>query len=323
MTQVYKNPVYPHSCPDPFVLKYAGEFWCYFTGMQPEGRCFGILHSPDLVNWRSVGSAMDRLAPGVLPYPDTCYWAPEVTFNNGTFYMYYSTGDETNMQIRVATASQPHGPFVDSGKRLTSEVFAIDAHVFTDDDGSCYLFYATDYLDHDRIGTGTAMDRMLDPFTLEGRSHPVTRARYDWQIYDPQREAKGGVCWHTLEGPFVLKHHGRYYQMFSAGNWHNDSYGVAYGVTSDLSATAEWEQPVDGVNILPLLRSFPEHGIIGPGHNSVVRGPDDQELFCVYHRWQSETQERVLAIDRMIFGEDGPLVHGPSYDWQQAPHQPE
>ena len=308
----YINPVYPHSAPDPFALQHHGEYWCYFTGLQPDGRAFGILHSPDLIHWRYAGSALDRLPPGVIPYPDTCYWAPEVTVLDGRFYLYYSVGNEENMQIRVAVAEQPGGPFVDSGHRLTQETFAIDAHVFRDDDGSAYLFYATDYFDHPRVGTGTAFDRLLDLFTLAGRPRPVTRARFDWQIYDPQRASKGNVCWHTLEGPFVLKRQGLYYQMFSGGNWQNASYGLGYGVTDSLEREGEWDQPCDGVNQMPVLRSRPELGVIGPGHNSVVRSPDGQSWVCVYHRWQPETHERVLAIDPLGWEAERLVVYGPT-----------
>ena len=66
---------------------------------------------------------------------------------------------------------------------------------------------------------------MVDLFTLAGRPRPVSRARYDWQIYDPQRAEKGGVRWHTIEGPFVLTRKGLFYQMCSGGNWQNPSYG--------------------------------------------------------------------------------------------------
>jgi GH43 family beta-xylosidase len=303
----YQNPVYPHSSPDPFVLKYCGEYWCYSSGLQPDGRCFGVLHSPDLVHWTRVGSAMDQLPEG---HP--LYWAPEVVYWNGVFYLYYSTGDEEYMHLRVATASHPAGPFIDRGIRLTDEKFAIDAHVFLDSDGTRYMFYATDFLDHERIGTGTVFDRMLDPFTLAHRPQPVTRARYDWQIFDPHREWKGGVCWHTIEGPFVLKHNGRYYQMFSGGNYQNDTYGVGYGVTGSLQTQEEWQQCCDGVKTPPVLRTVPERGVIGPGHNSVVRGPDNRTLYCVYHRWQLETSERVMAIDPLGW-EDGRLVvYGPT-----------
>ncbi|MBN2047599.1 MAG: glycoside hydrolase family 43 protein, partial [Anaerolineaceae bacterium] len=322
-SRFYRNPVYPHSCPDPFVIKYCGEYWCYFTGRQPDDRCFGILHSLDLVNWERLGSAMDPLPPSTLPYPDLHYWAPEVVYSNGKFYMYYSVGDEVNMQVRVAVADHPAGPFWDSGWRLTAEPFAIDPHVFVDEDGSRYLFYATDYLTHERVGTGTAFDRLITPYQTAGKPCPVTRARFDWQIYDPHRTEKGGVCWHTLEGSFVLKHAGKYYQMFSGGNWQNDTYGVAYGVTADLNQPAEWDQPCDGIMEPQILRSLPRQGVIGPGHNSVVRGPDNHTLYCVYHRWQPETSERVLAIDRLFWEEEKLRIAGPSSTPQPAPPMPD
>jgi hypothetical protein len=48
------SPVYPHSRPDPFVLKYCGEYWCYSISRAPEG-LFKILHSLDLGDWESAG----------------------------------------------------------------------------------------------------------------------------------------------------------------------------------------------------------------------------------------------------------------------------
>jgi len=315
-TATYLNPVYNHSFPDPFVLKFCGEYWAYCTGMWTDYRCFGILRSPDLVHWTEVGGA---LAP--LPGDHPCYWAPEVSYWNGTFYLYYSVGNETFMQIRVAVANHPAGPFIDSGHRLTSEDFAIDPHVFEDDDGTRYLFYATDYLTYTYIGTGTARDRMLDPFTLAGQPQPVTRARYDWQVYDPQRHEKGGVRWHTVEGPFVLKHNGLYYQMFSGGNWQNVSYGVSYAVTDDILRPEDWDQAADGEHVLPILRTVPGQ-VIGPGHNSIMRGPDNRQLFCVYHRWSDDDRERVMCIDRLDFVDDRIVVDGPSLRAQPAPALP-
>jgi GH43 family beta-xylosidase len=276
----YRNPITRFSCPDPYVLKHRGEYWAYCTGFWNDGRCFGVLYSPDLIHWTNLGGAMAPL-PGGHP----CYWAPETYYDNGLFTLYYSVGNEVNMEIRAAVSDHPAGPFVDSGRRLTQEQFAIDAHVYTDQNGSRYLFYATDYLEHTHIGTGTAMDRLLDPLTPAGRPRPVTRALYDWQVYDPQRKEKGGVRWHTVEGPFVLKHKGKYYQMFSGGNWQNPTYGVSYATSETVEAPGEWEQAADGESGLPILRSAPERGVIGPGHNSVVRGPANRQLYCVYHRW--------------------------------------
>ena len=314
--RAYLNPVYRRDFPDPFILKYCGEYWAYCTGFQADGGVFGILHSRDLVQWHEAGSAM---AP--LPGDHTCSWAPEVTYHNGRFLMYYSVGNEERMHIRVAVAGDPAGPFVDSGRHLTTEPFAIDPHVFQDDDGAWYLFYATDFLDHSHIGTGTVSDRMLDPFTPAGRPQPITRARFEWQVYDPQRAEKGGVRWYTVEGPFVLKHKGLYYQMFSGGNWRNVTYGVAYAYSDRVSTEEEWSQVCDGERVLPILRTVPEE-VVGPGHNSVVRGPNNQQLYCVYHRWGADGRGRLLAIDPLEWAGERMVILGPSTTPQPAPPLP-
>lgn len=247
------------------------------------------------------------------------YWAPEVTYSDGRFYLYYSAGNEALMEIRVAVSDHPDGGFVDSGKRLTHEEFAIDAHVFTDTDGSRYFFYATDFLEHTHIGTGVVVDKMIDWFTLAGDPRPVTRAKFDWQVYDPARTEKGGVRWHTVEGPFVIKQKGLYYQMFSGGNWQNTSYGVGFATTDDIESGTEWQQYSDGVGTLPILRTIPNQ-VIGPGHNSVITGPNNRELFCVYHEWING--ERVLAIDRMDFAGSRIFVIGATNTPQPLPYSP-
>ena len=312
--ETYLNPVHARDFPDPYVLKFAGEYFAYCTGFWRDGRCFGVMRSRDLVAWEELAGA---LAP--LPGEHPCYWAPEVYYRDGKFLMYYSVGNEALMHVRVAVAARPAGPFADSGRRLTREEFAIDPHVFTDRDGSRYLFYATDFLAHTNVGTGTVVDRLIDDFTPEGRPRPVTRARYDWQVYDPARKEKGGVRWHTVEGPFVLERKGRYYEMFSGGNWQNLSYGVSYATSEAVLADDEWEQHADGVKVLPVIRTIPGK-VVGPGHNSVVRAPDGGQLICVYHRWAE--QGRVLAIDRMEFVGDSLAVLGPTTTPQPAPAGP-
>lgn len=317
----YTNPVYPHDFPDPFVMKTDDEFWGYCTGFQPDGGVFGIIHSADLVHWDYIGSAMQPIA-GNHP----CYWAPEVVDNgkgerkSGTprFLMYYSVGNEETMNIRVAGSDLPQGPFRDLDVMLTKEPFAIDPHVFIEDNGSRYLFYATDFLTHTHIGTGTAVDRMIDPLTLEGNPEPVTRARYEWQVYDPNRASKGGVKWHTVEGPFVLKHNGNYYQMFSGGNWQNLTYGVSYAVSDKIKPGHEWTQHADGSRVLPILRTIPDK-VIGPGHNSVITGPDGKQLFCVYHVWHNGV--RAMCIDRMEWVGDDLIIHGPTTTEQPSPSE--
>ena len=312
--ETYQNPVFPESFPDPFVLKFCGEYFAYCTGFAKDGLAVGVAHSLDLINWNYIGGALQPIA-SEPPY----YWAPEVVYHNGRFYMYYSCGNETLMEIRVAVSDRPDRNFIDAGHRLTSEEFAIDAHVFTDDDGQRYLFYATDFLTHTHIGTGTVVDRMISWFELEGSPKPVSRAAYDWQVYDPHRIEKGGVRWHTVEGPTVFKYKRKYFEMFSGGNWQNSSYGVGYATSDTIERPDEWDQSIDGSSVLPILRTIPEK-VIGPGHNSAAVGPNGRELYCVYHRW--EGVDRVMAIDRMGFAGHRLFVNGPTFARQIAPHRP-
>jgi len=310
----YTNPVYPHSFPDPFVLKFRGEYWGYCTGFWHDGRAFGIVRSRDLMDWQPMAGALEPLPGG-----HTCYWAPEVAYLDGRFHLYYSVGNEERMEIRVAVSDHPGGPFADSGRRLTSEPFAIDAHVFQES-GERWLFYATDFLAGSHIGTGTVRDRMIDPFTLAGDPRPVALPRHDWHVYHPNRPEKGFVRWHTVEGPFVLKRKGVYYEMFSGGNWQNPTYGVSYATARELDDPGEWAQAADGERVLPILRTTGE--VVGPGHNSVVRGPDNRQLYCVYHRWSPDLSARVMAIDPLDWAGERMLVLGPTTTPQPGPIPP-
>ena len=311
----YQNPVFDASFPDPFVFKFGDSYYGYSTGLTQTGElAFPVITSRDLVTWEELTGAMQ-----LLPTSPVHYWAPEVTYSNGRFYLYYSCGNEIHMELRVATSDRPDGGFIDSGVRLTNADFAIDPHVFVDSDGTRYLFYATDFLTHTHIGTGTVVDRLIDWLELEGKPRPVTRARFDWQVYDPRRAEKGNVRWHTVEGPAVLKRKGKYFQMFSGGNWQNASYGVAYAVTDDLKREDEWDQPIDGLETFPILRSR-DGEILGPGHNSVVLGPSSREYFCVYHSWSDG--HRVMSIDRMDIVGDRMILLGPTNSMQPKPFEP-
>jgi hypothetical protein len=129
------------------------------------------------------------------------------------------------------------------------------------------------------------------------------------------------VRWHTVEGPFVLEHKRRYYQMFSGGNWQNASYGASYAISDTVITDDEWEQVADGQRVLPVLRTLPQM-VLGPGHNSAVRGPDNQQMYCVYHAWYPQSEipnERILAIDRLDWVGEQLTVLGPTVTPQPQP----
>ena len=59
-----------------------------------------------------------------------------------------------------------------------------------------------------------------------------------------------------------------------------------------------------------------EGKLIGPGHNSVVLGPDGRTHFVVYHAWDPARTARRMCIDPLVFTADGPRCLGPTIERQ-------
>lgn len=316
MQRTYQNPVYPDTFADPFVLKHEGVYYAYGTGRGgADGRQVPVLRSSDLVAWKPLGHA---LAPtGALHY-----WAPEVAFHEGRFYMYYSSGsaDEgTDQKLRVAVADDPAGPFVDTGKILVpDQAFSIDAHPYRHLDGQWYLFYCVDFLDVEdehRVGTGIVVDRLRDMTTLAGQPQVVVRPHQDWHIFRKGRSMYGSVYdWHTVEGAAVQVHDGRVYCFYSGGAWERENYGVSYVVADH--PLGPYRRPEGGHEAL-LMRSRP--GIVGPGHNSFTTSPDGSQTWIVYHAWDTAQTARRMCIDRLAWEDARPVTAGPSSGPREAP----
>lgn len=310
----YTNPVYGRYFADPFVFPWEGIYYAYGTGREVNGRVFEVLKSEDLVHWTSLGGAIEPR--GSSFYED--WWAPEVAAWKGTFYMYHSVGiGDRAHKLRVAVAEQPYGPFIGLARVLTrNELFAIDPHPFRDDDGSMYMYYARDFLQGERVGTALVVDRMLDMLTLEGKPRTVLRATADWQLFRQNRPMYGSIYdWYTLEGPFVVKRDGRYYCFYSGGAWQEPNYGVSYAV-ADSPLGPFVEEKGDEPKV---LKSVPDK-VVGPGHSSIVAGPDGND-YIVYHAWNLERTMRRLCIDRLKWTAAGPRCDGPTFTPQPVPRR--
>lgn len=303
-----RTPVYPGYFADPFVWRHEGIYYAVGTGAAEAhgdagGRVFQMLRSTDLTSWTPLPTALDALPPD---YGDA-YWAPEVAFADGRFYLYYSVGrGDKAHHIRVAVSDTPEGPYSDTGSRVTNPFdipFAIDASPFQDDDGQWYLFYARDSLDTARPGTVVVVDRLVGMTRLAGEERMVVRAQHEWQRFVANRVMYGGVYdWHTIEGPCVRKHEGRYYCFFSAGRWENESYGVDYAVADHAMGPYTCDSNDEGARV---LHTIPGQ-IIGPGHNSMTASPDGTEDYIVYHAWDVGMTARRMFVDPILWTPDGP-----------------
>jgi beta-xylosidase len=312
----YTNPVWNGYFADPFVLKSHGIYYAVGTGgggnggKQPDGRVFPLLRSTDLVHWEYRGGALTPLGTGAFDY-----WAPEIAEKEGRFYLYYSALEpgETHHRLRVAVADDPEGPYTDTGRLLLpEEPFSIDAHPFRDPaDNRWYLFFARDYFDG-RAGTGLAVAPLADDMlSLSGPVQTVLRASADWHIFERNRPLYDQVweAWHTVEGAFVVPYAGCYYLLYSGGRWEGPDYGVGFAVADSVMGPYYEEPGLPGPTVLRGV----EGKVLGPGHNSVVRGPDDQSLYVVYHAWDTERTARRMCIDPLVWTEKGPVCAGPTW----------
>ncbi len=303
----YTNPVFPEYFADPFVFLHEGVYYAVGTSPLLEGQ-FSVLRSLDLVNWHRLGTALETSAG----FEGGSFWAPEVAIADGRFYLYYSVGKgDKSHHLRVAVSAKPEGPYEDLG-RLTPEdsIFAIDASPYRHADGDWYLFYATDLLDGDRPGTSLVVDRLLDMTTLAGTPQVVARASQDWQRFEANRAIYGRTLdWHTLEGPCAVFRNGKVYCLYSGGNWQNETYGVDFAVADHPLGPYRSDTPATP----RLLQTLPGQ-VIGPGHNSIVAGPDGKTEYIVYHAWDAGRTARLMRLDRLEWTEDGPTCDGPSID---------
>ena len=326
--RTFANPVYRAYFADPFVWEAGGTYYAVGTGAVEAGgeslgpeHCtlFPLLRSGNLVDWEPVGAALVRPEDP----PGDHFWAPEVARgDDGRFYLYYSVGwGDKNHRIFVAASESPAGPYRHAAGPLVDPnqcPFAIDPSPFRDEDGRWYLFYARDFLDTaggTRAGTALAVRRMGSMTKLAGEERTVLRARHDWTLFKAGREMYGRVWdWHTFEGPFVVKRGGRYYCLYSGSNWETENYGVDWCSADD--PLGPWGGESDAGP--RLLRSVPGR-VRGPGHCSVVTGPEGKTDWVVYHAWDERMTTRRMCVDRLEWTAQGPRCDGPTWTPQPAP----
>ena len=300
-----RRPAFDGYFADPFVALFDGEYVAYGSGdPRSAPRGFEALRSRDLRTWVSAGTVFG----GADPELGDSYWAPEVAFADGRYWMYYSVGHGiAGHHIRVAVSDSPFGPFEDTGVNLTpNESFAIDAHPFRDVDGSRYLFFARDNLDAARPGTQLAAHRLTSMTSVDSTVTPILEPDSDWQVYEWSRSMYGREFdWHTLEGPTVVHRADGYHLFFSGGSWEGDGYGVS--VATAPHPLGPWTHAAsDAADVLSTAIT----GLRGPGHNSVVRSADGADLIA-FHAWDPTGARRQMYVDRLDWLADGRPVAVP------------
>lgn len=305
----YRNPVFEPDLADPtWVRTEEGWFYAYGTENTWEAghQVVPVVRSRDLVDWSYVGQAFEKKPD----WKDGWIWAPEITFLDGQYLLYYafSLWGDNNPAIGLATSDRPEGPFTDHGKLLDSEsmgvVNSIDPSVFTED-GSVYLVWGS-------LGGG------IHGIQLEADGRSL-------------RGEKFQLAGTSFEAPYIFKKEGTYYLFLSTGTCcegPNSKYRVVVGRSEEfrgpyrtssghdlLGYNNGWWPPevdkIDGV-ILAGNSTF-----AGPGHNGQIFTDDRGQDWFIYHAIELTdpylprgATRRPLCIDRIKWVDGWPVING-------------
>lgn len=350
---------------DPMLVYDNGIFYAYGTR---GGTSFNVFSSTDLANWTQLE---DAFVPEPGSWGTTNLWAPDVQKIGDKWYLYYTAqyiqNGESHCQMGVAVADSPAGPFEQftgingNGEEITlgTPAFSwegqtiLDSHVFEDDDKQLYMYfsYDTNASSDPIINNGTAEIwgvKMIDPFTWDFstltrlisagyKQLSDTSRTIDWETWSPSF-AGNMEC---VEGPYMLKHDGKYYLTYCANSYVDTEYAVGYAVADDPLGT--YVKPDDtflqnmvcgvpgqtGTYINTRYLGF----MTGTGHASICKVGD--EYLLAYHahynrdRWGAlsdvygeKSEWRALGVDYIYFDEDGTLYsNGPTWSLVTLPEE--
>ncbi len=305
----YINPI--ASGADPYVFYHDGVYYLYSTNAPMEG--YKVSTSTDLSNWTDKGFCLKKGDVYGEPDGSSGFWAPEVYYYEGKFYMIYTVAQH----LGVAVADSPLGPFTSPNQSfLNNNHKEIDGHLFFDDDGKVYIFFVRTGRTNGRPHGNEIFGAEFDMKTLTYKNpkcllYPENQGSWEWV----------GNYGYVTEGPAILKHEGRYYMTYSANGYTSQDYAIGLAISD--SPLGTYNKYANN----PILKKNPAIDVYGPGHHCFTTSPDGTELFMVYHKHKSdkEVHGRLICIDRAYFAYDASLgydvlkVVGPTSTVQPIP----
>lgn len=309
------NPVLPGQYADPDIDYFDGKYWIYPTTDGYSGWGGSVFHafsSDDLVNWTDEGIILDvkdknpgENENGVIiassAWSDGNAWAPSIEEKNGKYYFYYCgnvnssyTGTcGSGKAIGVAVADSPKGPFVaqempivypkmcsDANIGFSGQV--IDPSIFTDDDGTSYLFFGNG-------GNGCAMAELNE----------------DMMTVKPGTLKKLNGLRDFRESVVVTKRNGLYHFTWSCDDTGSPNYHVNYGTAQKLDGNVTYRYT--------LLQKDEEGDMLGTAHQSILYMPETDTCYIAYHRFYTPLgvytsglgYHRETCIEEVTFDENG------------------
>lgn len=284
--------VLPADHPDPSVVKIGNDYWAAGTTSNwfP---AFTLYRSNDLVNWTPSGHVFNQMPS----WADYYMWAPEITYENGKVYLYY-TGHKKggSLCIAAAVADKPEGPYRDLGPLMCETDGSIDAFPMRDENGKLYMIWKEDGNSKGKPTPIWAQEMKEDRTALLGKKKELFRADAGWE--------KG-----LVEGISVMKRDGYFYAFYAAAACCGKTCNYGTGIARAKNLLGPWEK-------------FPGNPVLAgndnwkcPGHGTPVE--KDGRFYFLYHGYSTGSGAyggRQGLLSEFEFTPDG---------WLQFIQQPE
>ena len=274
----YKNPVLDADYSDPDVCRVGDDYYMTSSSFA----CIPalqILHSKDMVNWRIIGTAIERLLPeerfSQMQHGNGV-WAPSIRYHQGEFYIYYGDPDTG---IYMVKSKDPAGKW-DNPVLVKAAKGIIDTCPLWDEDGKAYIV-------HGYAGSRAGLKSILGliRMTLDGtRAIGESRIIFDGHIGNA-----------TIEGPKFYKRDGWYYIFAPAG-------GVPTGWQTVLRSKNIW-----GPYEWKIVMAQGNTNINGPHQGAWVDTPDGKEDWF-FHFQDKEAYGRVVHLQPMKWVDGWPVI---------------
>lgn len=286
---------------DPVIAKDGRNYYVYTTGPG-----IAVQSSPDMKQWKPEPRVLDP-APAwtatTIPGSRDFYWAPDISFFNGKWHLYYSvsTFGKNRSAIGFATnetldPSKPNYKWEDQGPCFQSYAAdnynAIDPNIVLDDHKQPWLSFGSFWSGIQIIkldpNTGKPADPSAKPLRIAGRPH------------EPGQPG-------AIEAPFIFRH-GRDYYLFASFDFCcrgvSSTYNVRVGRARQVEGPyldRDGKAMADGGGTLVVAGEGRWHGT---GHNAVFR--DKRKDYIVYHAYDGEDNGAPkLRIEPLAWDREG------------------
>ncbi|HEY3392371.1 MAG TPA: family 43 glycosylhydrolase, partial [Lacipirellulaceae bacterium] len=299
---------------DPCVIKDGDTYYLFATGGR-RGRGIMPIHaSPDLRQWNRAGFVLERLPAWVadeVPRARNA-WAPEISFFNGKYHLYYSLSSfgVNDSAIGLATnktldRDSPDYEWADEGLVLRSragedDFNAIDPNLVIEDEQNVWLAWGSFW--------GGIMMRRVDPDTGKLSSNDTTlhklaaRARRDEHKTPPVEGA--------IEAPFIVRR-GEFWYHFVSWDFcccgAQSNYKVVVGRSPRVTGPyvdKEGKPMNDGGGTL-LIEAATDRWR-GAGHPAVFQ--DNGTDYLLFHAYSADNGRSRLHISTIVWEDGWPIV---------------